>query len=183
MVRAYIAIGSNINPDANVRLAIQSLAKRAHLTGISMVYRTDALDRHGRPLESQPPYYNCVAEIETDIPPLELKLGMLRAIENALGRERGTDKFAPRTIDLDLIVYGDRVMDEDRLKLPDPEIRERPFLAIPLYQLAPDLVLAGSNQRIAEIASRLPQSDLHPLNEYARQLQEVLGLGGGERCQ
>ncbi len=174
MVRAYIAIGSNIDPAANVRLAIQSLAKQAHLTGISMVYRTAAL---GRP--EQPPYYNCVAEIETEIPPLELKRGLLRSIENSLGRIRSADKFAARTIDLDLIVYGDRVMDEAGLKLPDPEIVERPFLAIPLCELAPDMALAG--RRIAEIAAGMAQGGMYPLPDYARHLQEELGQGAGGR--
>ncbi len=175
MARAYIAIGSNINPADNVRLALQSLAKHVHLTGISMVYRIAALDR-----PEQPPYYNCVAEIETEVPPLELKRGLLRSIEDILGRKRSADKFAARTIDLDLIVYGDWVMDEESLKLPDPEIMERPFLAIPLFELAPDMVLAGSNRRIAEIAAQLHQSSMQPLKDYARQLQQTLGQGKQE---
>lgn len=173
-VRAYIAIGSNIDPAENVRLALQRLAKQACLTGISMVYRTAALGLPGLPQENQPPYYNCVAEIETGIPPLELKRGLLCSIENSLGRIRSADKFAARTIDLDLIVYGDRVMDEAGLKLPDPEILERPFLAIPLYELVPDMVLAGSNRRIAEIAAGMSPDGMQPLRDYARQLRKVM---------
>lgn len=174
-MRAYIAIGSNIDPAANVRRAIRSLAQEANLTGISMVYRTDALKRPDDPSQaSQPPYYNCVAEIETEVPPLELKRGLLRSIEDSLGRKRSADKFAARTIDLDLIVYGDWVMDAEGVKLPDPEIMERPFLATPLFELAPDMVLAGSNRRIAEIAAQLQQSGMQPLKDYARQLQEML---------
>ncbi|HEY5993123.1 MAG TPA: 2-amino-4-hydroxy-6-hydroxymethyldihydropteridine diphosphokinase [Gallionellaceae bacterium] len=172
MVRAYIAIGSNIEPDANVRRAIQSLAQQVQLVGISKVYRTVALNR-----PEQEPYYNCVVAIETGLPPLELKRGLLRAIENSLGRVRSADKFAPRTIDLDLIVYGDGVLDEAGLKLPDPEIMERPFLAIPLFELAPDLVLAGSGQPIAKIAAGMAQDGMQPLHDYARSLLEALGQG------
>lgn len=173
-VRAYIAIGSNIDPAENVRLAVQRLAKQARLTGISMVYRTAALGRPGLTQENQPPYYNCVAEIETETSPLELKRGLLRSIENSLGRIRSADKFAARTIDLDLIVYGDRVMDEAGLKLPDPEIMERPFLAIPLYELAPDMVLAGSKRRIAEIAAGMALDGMQPLKDYVRQLRKAI---------
>jgi len=169
MARAFIGIGSNIDPAENVRVAIRSLARQTRLVGISMVYCTDALDR-----PEQPPYYNCVVEIETEAPPSEVKRGVLHSIENSLGRKRSEDKYAPRTIDLDLIVYGDLVMDAEGIKLPAPEILERPFLAIPLFELAPNMVLAGYNQRIVEIASRLPQDRMKPLKGYTRLLREEL---------
>ncbi|MBI5437200.1 MAG: 2-amino-4-hydroxy-6-hydroxymethyldihydropteridine diphosphokinase [Nitrosomonadales bacterium] len=172
MTRAFISIGSNIEPAKNVRTAICSLAQQTRLVGISMVYCTDALDR-----PEQPPYFNCVVEIETEAPPVEIKHGMLRPIENSLGRKRTGDKYAPRTIDLDLIVYGDLAMDKEGIKLPDPEILERPFLAIPLFELAPDLVLAGYNQRIEEIAARLPQDGMSPLEDYAKLLREEASRG------
>jgi dihydroneopterin aldolase/2-amino-4-hydroxy-6-hydroxymethyldihydropteridine diphosphokinase len=99
---------------------------------------------------------------------------MLRPIEDSLGRIRGGDKFAPRTIDLDLVVYGDVVMDDGSLILPDPEIMKRPFLAIPLFELAPDLVIAGSGRRIAEIAAAMEPGGMQPLHDYAQQLQADL---------
>ena len=175
MTRAFIAIGSNIDPAANVRLAIQSLAQQTDLIGVSTVYRTDALDRPDAPEpREQPPYYNCVVEIETGVPPLDLKQGLLRPIEDSLGRIRGDDKFAPRTIDLDLIVYGDMVVDDGGVTLPDPEIAERPFLAIPLFELAPGLVLAGSNRPIADIVLGMAQGGMQPLQEYTQRLREEL---------
>ncbi|MGC2048890.1 MAG: 2-amino-4-hydroxy-6-hydroxymethyldihydropteridine diphosphokinase [Gallionella sp.] len=170
MARAFIAIGSNIKPAENVRAAIQCLARQTRLTGISMVYRTDALEH-----PEQQPYYNCVVEIETDVPPAELKHTMLRRIEKGLGRERTEDKYAPRTIDLDLIVYGDLAMDAQDIKLPDPEILDRAFLAIPLFELAPDLVLPGYGLRIGEIAEKLPQRGMEPLQDYALLLREKVG--------
>jgi len=171
MVRAFIGIGSNIEPAKNVRAAIRSLARQTRLVGISTVYCTDALDR-----PEQPPYYNCVVEIETEAPPAKVKHDM-RTIENNLGRKRTADKYAPRTIDLDLIAYGDMAMDADGIRLPDPEILERPFLAIPLSELAQDMVLAGYGLRISEAAARLPQDKMKPLQDYTRLLREEAGRG------
>src|SRR5512143_1899534 len=125
MVRAFVGIGSNIDPAQNVRAALRCLARQTRLVAISTVYLTEPL---GRP--EQAPYYNCVAEIATDVPPTELKYGMLRGIEDALGRRRTQDKYAPRTIDLDLLAYGDLVLDTEGMRLPDPDILQRPFLAI-----------------------------------------------------
>ncbi len=172
MTRAFIGIGSNVDPAKNVRAAIRSLAQQTRLVGISMVYCTDALDR-----PEQSPYYNCVVEIETEATPAEVKHGILRPIENSLGRKRTGDKYAPRTIDLDLIVYGDLAMDAEGIKLPDPEILERPFLAIPLFELAPDIVLAGYGLRIGEIAAKLPQDGMKPLKDYVKLLREEMNRG------
>ncbi len=169
MARAFVGIGSNIEPAENVRAAIRNLARQTRLAGISMVYLTDAI---GHPEQS--PYYNCVVEIETEASPAEIKFGMLRGIENDLGRKRTGGKYAPRTIDLDLIAYGDLAMDAEGIKLPDPEILERPFLAIPLCELAPDMVLAGYGQPISEIAARLPQDGMKPLTDYAMLLRKEM---------
>lgn len=169
MVRAFVGIGSNIEPDRNVRSAVRSLARQARLAGVSTVYFTDALDR-----PEQPPYFNCVAEIETSLSPLHVKHRILRPIEDQLWRVRTKDKHAPRTIDLDLIVYGDLAMDEPGLRLPDPDILERPFLAVPLSELAPDLVLAGYGLRVAEVAEKLPQDGMRPLRDYSWLLKEEL---------
>jgi 2-amino-4-hydroxy-6-hydroxymethyldihydropteridine diphosphokinase len=166
MTRAFVGIGSNIEPEANVRAAIRLLARRTRLVGISMVYLSAAL---GRP--EQPPYYNCVAEIETEAPPTEIKFGILRDIEHSLGRERTPDKYAARTIDLDLIAYGDLALDAEGMELPDPDILERPFLAIPLFELAPDMVLPRYGVPIREVAARLAQDGMKPLEEYAKLLR------------
>ena len=166
MARAFIGIGSNIEPAENVRAAIRSLARQTRVTGISTVYLTRRLAAR-----EQPHYYNCVVEIETEAPPAASSTACCatsRTDWDASGRD---DKYAPRTIDLDLIVYGDLAIDEENIRLPDPEILERPFLAIPLFELAPDLVLAGFNLQIREIATRLPQDGMRPLKEFARLLR------------
>lgn len=169
MARAFIGIGSNIDPAGNMRAAVHALARQTRLIGISMVYLTDAFGAPG-----QPPYYNCVVEIEAEAAPAEIKFGILRNIETSLGRRRMEDKYAPRTIDLDLILYGDLTVDAEGIRLPDPDILERPFLAIPLFELAPDLVLPGYNSRIGDIAAKLPRDGMKPVEDYARLLRAEL---------
>jgi 2-amino-4-hydroxy-6-hydroxymethyldihydropteridine diphosphokinase len=169
MARAFVSVGSNIDAAAHVRRAIEMLAQKTRVAAISMVYLTDAL---GRP--EQDPYYNCVVEIDTDVPPRVVKRSLLRPIEDQLGRERTEDKYAPRTIDLDLIAYGDAVLEADGIRLPDPDILERPFLAVPLCELAPGWVLPGSRRTIDEIAARLPLTGMRPLARYTAELRDSL---------
>jgi 2-amino-4-hydroxy-6-hydroxymethyldihydropteridine diphosphokinase len=169
MVRAYIGVGSNINPAENVRNAIQLLSKEVHILGISTVYQT-------QPEEGlkQPQYYNCVVEIETNFSPEELRYKVLRKIEKDLGRKRSRDKYASRTIDLDLILYDDLVLKNDDFILPDPHIASRPYLAIPLYELSPELVLPGSGLYIKELASNLSREDMQALHSYTEDLRKEI---------
>lgn len=170
MTRIFISIGSNIDPAANVRAAVLRLGEWARLDGVSTVYRTRPLER-----PEQPPYYNCVAALETEATPVEVKHA-LRRTEEELGRQRTADKYAARTIDLDLIVYGDLALDTETLTLPDPDILERPFLAVPLWELAPDLVLPGLNRPIAQVAAGLSRDGMEPLEDYTEQLRRDAGL-------
>jgi dihydroneopterin aldolase/2-amino-4-hydroxy-6-hydroxymethyldihydropteridine diphosphokinase len=134
-----------------------------------MVYLTEPIGS-----APQPPFYNCVIEIETELPPRELKHTVLRRIEDTLGRIRGGDKFAPRTIDLDLILYGDLAVTSDDLTLPDPDIAQRPFLAIGVHELAPGLVLPGSNVSIQKAASSLPRGNMKPLDNYTEHIRREI---------
>ncbi len=168
MARAFIGIGSNIEPARNVAAAVRCLANETRVTGVSMVYCTEPIGRL-----DQPHYFNGVVEAETEAAPAEFKNRVLAPIEDMLGRVRSKDKYAPRTIDLDLILYGDLAVDSDGIRLPDPEILERAFLAIPLFELAPDLVLPGYNLPIGEIAARFPCNGMKPLKEYARTLRQA----------
>lgn len=167
MARAFVGIGSNVEPAENVEKAIRLLSTAVEVRGISTVYLTEAVGRPG-----QPPYYNCVAEIETDVMPVELKQQVLRRIEKELGRVRSNDRYAARTIDLDLVLYDQLVMAAEDLTLPDPNIVRRPFLAIPLHELAPDLQLPGSDLRMSDIAAALPQDAMKPLQDYTERLRK-----------
>jgi 2-amino-4-hydroxy-6-hydroxymethyldihydropteridine diphosphokinase len=161
MTRAFVGIGSNINPEKNVREALRLLKEQVSLQAISTVYLTAPIGPTG-----QPPFYNCIIEIATRLQPQELKQAVLQRIEDVLGRKRKSNKFAPRTIDLDLLLYDDLTMTIDDHTLPDPDIVRRPFLAIALQELAPGLVLPGSNQSIDEAAAAMPRDGMQPLTTY-----------------
>ena len=172
MTRAFIGVGSNIAPEENIREALRRLAQSTRLVSISAFYREPAI---GRPEE--PDFYNGVVSIDTDLPPATLKWQVLRPIETALGRQRGADKYASRTIDLDLLLYGDITLSTGELTLPDPDILKRPFVAIPLSEIAPDLMLPGFGIPIRSAAEQFARENMQPLREYTRQLQNEL-LGG-----
>ncbi len=169
MPKAFLGLGSNIDPDVNIRKALELLCSHAEITGISTVYLTPAEDR-----PEQPSYYNCVVEVETDMPPVEFRLSVLRKIENALGRKRTEDKFASRTIDLDLILYNDVVMADEELTLPDPQILRRAFIAIPLHELSPGLRLPGSGLYVEDIAASMSDRGMKPLKDYTDNLRKEI---------
>ncbi|HOF88074.1 MAG TPA: 2-amino-4-hydroxy-6-hydroxymethyldihydropteridine diphosphokinase [Armatimonadota bacterium] len=154
MPTAYLAIGSNIDADANLRRGLALLARAVRVRALSTLYRTPAL---GRP--DDPPFVNGVAEIATTLPPRALKMA-LRRIEAALGRRRSAEKCAPRVLDLDIIWYDD--ISDARYPLPDPEIPHRPFLAIPLAELAPTLALPDGTL-LRDLADELRGAPMTPL--------------------
>ena len=171
MPRAFIAIGSNIAPEVNVRAAIRALLAETRVIAISTIYRTEP-ERHPK----HPPFYNGVIEVETARSPQALKFELLRSIEASLGRQRTSDKDAPRTIDLDLLLYGDQVLNTGCLTLPEPDISDRAVVAIPLAELAPDLVLPGTPTTISMLASKLSPTAMIPLAHYTARLKADAGL-------
>jgi len=172
MARVFIGVGSNIDPQANVREAAKLLARDVHVVAISTVYLTDA-----EGASEQSAFYNGVIEAETELPAAQLKHSLLRRIEATLGRRRTADKYAARTVDLDLLLYDDLLTDTGDLVLPDPDIARRPFLAIPLFELAPELALPGTGERIAEIAARFSDHPMTPLPEFTQQLRKEIAHG------
>ncbi|MCK9563477.1 MAG: 2-amino-4-hydroxy-6-hydroxymethyldihydropteridine diphosphokinase [Bacteroidales bacterium] len=135
--RAFIAIGSNLgNPRRQVASAVAALAELpdSQLVAVSPWYRSAAIG----PGE-QPDYLNGVAELRTRLAPRRL-LAALQAIEETQGRQR-TERWAARTLDLDILLYGDAVIAEPDLIVPHPRLAERNFVLYPLADLAPTLVL------------------------------------------
>ncbi len=169
MARAFVGVGSNIDPENNVAKAVRLLMMYVRVCKISTVYLTRPI---GRP--EQPPYYNCVLQAETDLSPLELKRSVLRRIEEELGRKREKDKSAPRTIDLDLLLYDDVILRTEDLTLPDPDIRRRPFLAFALYELAPDLIMPNTGDPLSKIVSAMPRDTMKPLAAYTNRLKREI---------
>ena len=171
MVDAFVAVGSNIRPEENTERALEELQRHVRVTATSVFYRTAAV---GRPEQSA--FVNGVWKIQSENAPRSLKFDVLRRIEQALGRVRTEDRFAPRTIDLDLVLHGDTVVDEPDLCLPDPDIRRRAFLALPLLELTPSLVLPDTGERLAAVAERwsTPEgtAELEPMLALTRRLKE-----------
>ena len=134
MTVAYVGLGANLGDrEATIRAAV------AQLPGVVAVSPLRETDPVG--VTDQPQFLNGVAALETELAPREL-LDVLLAIERRLGRER-RERWGPRTIDLDLLLYGDEVIDEDGLKIPHPRLHERRFVLEPLADLAPQLVVPG----------------------------------------
>ena len=168
MARAFIGLGSNIEPAQHIRQAVRLLGQVAPVVAISTIYRTPAQGPAGRPA-----FYNGVVEMQADLPPRALKTELAR-IEAALGRRRTADPDAPRPIDLDLLLYGDLVADEPGLRLPHPDLERRAFVAEPLREVAPGLRLPGSGRSIEEVARALLPAPMRPLAEYTASLRREL---------
>ncbi|MGD9602703.1 MAG: 2-amino-4-hydroxy-6-hydroxymethyldihydropteridine diphosphokinase [Gammaproteobacteria bacterium] len=138
-VRVFIGLGSNLeDPIRQVRTAFDELAglPRTCLVRRSSLYETPPMGPPG-----QPHYINAVAELATSLAPHAL-LDALQAVETAHRRVRGT-RWGPRTLDLDLLVYGDAVIRDARLVVPHPGIAARGFVLMPLAEIAPSLVIPG----------------------------------------
>jgi 2-amino-4-hydroxy-6-hydroxymethyldihydropteridine diphosphokinase len=167
----YLTIGSNLEPERNIPEALTLLSAQVRLDGVSTFYRSAPL---GRP--DQPPFLNGACRLFTDLPPRDLKFHCLRPLEGQLGRMRSRDKFAARTIDLDIALYGSVAIREPDLEIPDPDIRNRPFLAVPLLELAPEAVLPDTGEALASIVQSLDGSELAPDEAFTAALRARLPL-------
>jgi 2-amino-4-hydroxy-6-hydroxymethyldihydropteridine diphosphokinase len=138
---AYIGLGANLGErEVMIRRALDALAagEGLRLVGVSELRETDPVG-----YEDQPRFLNGVAAVETTVSARDL-LSRLLEIECELGRDRASsERWGPRTIDLDLLLYGDRVVDEPGLRVPHPRLHERRFVLEPLAELSPGLVVPG----------------------------------------
>ena len=153
--QAYIALGSNLDhPAQQVEVAFGMLdhIDGTRLVGRSSLYRSSPLGGI-----EQPDFVNAVAAVATTLPALDL-LSKLQSIERIRGREDARIRWGPRVLDLDLLVYGDQVIDESNLTVPHPGIAARNFVLLPLRELAPDLDVPGLG-RVRDLAvnEREPQ--------------------------
>lgn len=149
--KAYVSIGSNLGDRAgNLVLAVRGMMEASLcVTRLSSVYETDPVGA-----VEQPKFLNMVAEIGNPLPAPEQVLARLLRIEFALGRTREV-KDGPRTIDLDLLLYGDIKSDTEFLKLPHPCLHERKFVLVPLVEIAPRLVHPVSKKSAVELLESL----------------------------
>jgi 2-amino-4-hydroxy-6-hydroxymethyldihydropteridine diphosphokinase len=138
---AYIGFGSNIKPIENLTCALKLLAEHVIVEQVAQTWESPAVGSRG------PNFLNTAAAIRTPLPPKLLKSLVLLRVERELGRVRTANKNAPRTIDLDILVYEERVL--------DPKVWTEAFVAIPLAELLPDLQHPLTDESLAQVANRL----------------------------
>ncbi|WP_321283227.1 2-amino-4-hydroxy-6-hydroxymethyldihydropteridine diphosphokinase [uncultured Vibrio sp.] len=157
MITAYIAVGSNLaDPVSQAKQAIEALKTLPESTFVkaSQLYSSTPMGP-----QNQPDYINAVVAIETNLTPLQL-LDCTQAIEQEQGRVRKDERWGPRTLDLDIVLYGNEVINSERLTIPHYGMKEREFVLYPLAEIAPSLQLPDGT----EVSSLLNQVDRNGLN-------------------
>src|SRR5258708_7487396 len=159
MVEAFVGLGANLeNPLHEVGQAISELdaLDRPRMVAVSSLYRSAPVG-----YADQPDFINAVAKLQTGLSPREL-LDALHVIENRHGRRRSI-RNAPRTLDLDLLLYGILVVDEDGLTLPHPRMHERAFVLLPLAEIAPEAPLPG-RASVLQLLAQVDRSGVEKLD-------------------
>lgn len=158
-VDAYVGIGSNL--DDPIVHVTQAIAELSALCATGCIAHSSLY--HSSPMgpADQPHYINAVVRLRTELKPLEL-LDELLNIERAHGRIRTAERWGPRTLDLDILLYGDRRINEPRLSVPHPGAHERAFVLYPLVEIDPEIYIPGRGT-IAELISHCPRGELKRL--------------------
>ncbi|HKY84620.1 MAG TPA: 2-amino-4-hydroxy-6-hydroxymethyldihydropteridine diphosphokinase [Anaerolineales bacterium] len=149
MSRAVISLGSNIDPQRHLPAAAARLAELGRVVAASRVYASPAAGPPG-----QPDFLNAAVLLETEIAPEDLR-ARLRRVETDLGRVRTEDRYAPRPIDLDLVLYDDLVVEGPGLRLPDPDLPTRGYLAVTAAEVDPERRHPVTGETLATMATRL----------------------------
>jgi 2-amino-4-hydroxy-6-hydroxymethyldihydropteridine diphosphokinase len=150
--RAYLSLGSNIEPHRHLRAAIDALRGRFGAVTVSPVYRTAAVGFDGAA------FLNAAAIIDSDLEPQPLN-DWLHALEDAYGRDRSGPRYSDRQLDIDIVLFDDRILDgAGNLRLPRPELRHA-FVLRPLADIAPQVVVPGSGSSLAALWAAHPQRD------------------------
>jgi 2-amino-4-hydroxy-6-hydroxymethyldihydropteridine diphosphokinase len=166
--RAYIGVGSNIDPDANILWALRLLCNQMQLTDVSTFYITQPLGAPG-----SPHFYNGVVAGMTDLSIPGLR-HLLLHVETEVGRQRTHDKYAPRPIDLDLLLLDDEVAEGEGWRVPHPDVCIRPFVAIPLLELAPELILPDSGRPLRDIVAEIEPLLGEPVDDFSERLRALI---------
>ncbi len=165
MNRAYLLLGSNINPTYNLPQAVKLLADYCSLRASSTVWESAPVG-----LTAQPNFLNAALLVETELSAAQLKQAVLRRIEAQLGRVRQGDKDGPRPIDLDIVFFNDTSFDVEH------ELFSRPFVALPLAEIAPTYHHPDTGQSLQTIAAGFPlaATTLKPRPDVSTLLQQIL---------
>lgn len=153
MALAYLSLGSNLGDRAaNLRTALDKLNKFGKIVRLSSFYETEPLE-----FREQPWFLNCVAELETELTPRQL-LAQIQRIEQALGRQRRIPK-GPRTLDIDIVLFGDLVVEDIALQIPHPAMHRRRFVLEPLTEINPDVFHPLLQKTVRELLAELPREE------------------------
>ena len=176
MLEALVGLGSNVEPERHLPAAVRLLAERLDVRGLSSAWATPPVGPAG-----QLPFLNAAALVATDLAPGTLKTRVLREVERRLGRVRTGDRFAPRTIDLDLVIYPASVGGQPaaepeipRSLVLDPDLHREAHLAVPAAELLPEWVHPATGEPLGRLAARLV-AGLPPADRPRR---IALALGG-----
>ncbi|MDR6981619.1 2-amino-4-hydroxy-6-hydroxymethyldihydropteridine diphosphokinase [Rheinheimera pacifica] len=159
-LRCYIGLGANLEqPVAQLQQAVQALKQLAHstLVAVSGFYGSKPMGP-----QDQPDYVNAVAAIDTTLTPEQL-LDALQQIEQQQGRKRKAERWGPRTLDLDILLYGNQVIATERLTVPHYGLRVREFVLYPLYEIAPQLNLPDGTV-LSSLLAQVSQNGLQKLH-------------------
>ncbi|SFE72945.1 2-amino-4-hydroxy-6-hydroxymethyldihydropteridine diphosphokinase [Trichococcus pasteurii] len=159
----YIALGTNLEPRAtHLEKALELFRSLpdVEVKRVSSIYESKPVG-----YLDQPDFLNLVFEADTDLLPMDL-LDSCQNIEQELGRVR-TIRFGPRTLDVDIVLYGVESIEEERLTVPHPRMQERSFVLLPLQELNPEFVVPGWNKTVNELVAELPPEDLEEIWKYA----------------
>jgi len=144
MPPVFVSIGSNIDRRRSIDAGLRALRQRYGVLRLSSVYETDAVGFSGEP------FYNLVAAFHSDEPPEAIN-AFFKTVELAQGRNPDDPKFAPRTLDIDMILYGDRIIDQPGLRLPRDEIDRYAFVLEPLAEIEPAMRYPGRDQKFGQM--------------------------------
>ena len=150
----YLSLGSNVGDRrGNLQAAIERLRQSGTVQAVSAFYEAEPVE-----LRDQPWFLNCVVALETRKPPAELLKDLL-AIEHTMGRLRLRDK-GPRSIDIDIVLFGDEIVEERGLRIPHPAMHQRRFVLAPLVEIAPDMVHPQIGKTTRELLAALPEGQV-----------------------